>query len=656
VVWLGVQNLQALGRGYVAMDPIMERSQRALVELMAAQEAVAESDFATSSQKFANAQEELIEARQKLREALSVSRIVLEVLDVTGTVRSGDNILAAAERVTEAGQRVSEGMTVLLESSGSMIGDNDGSSRTLVGALEVVQEEMSVAQALLEDAMANMNKVNTLLLPSSVKKPAKMMQEIVPALYDSVKSFNDQSDLLLAVLGAEKDRQYLLVFQNNHEIRPTGGFIGSLGIINVDRGRVEDVDIQTVYDPDGQLKEYIAPPDPMRGITDRWYLRDSNWFVDFELSAEKIRSFFGKEDGLMVDGIIAITPEVVRRLLEVTGPIELPAYDVVVDSENFVALTQDQVTYSYDKEANRPKQFLADLTPLLLNRVFASQNPASMMSVLGVMDGVIREKHLLVNLTREDEQARVRELNWSGSVARNEQGFLYVNNANIGGHKSDQFVDQEIDYRSDVRENGDVEVTLTIRRTHNGPIEALDFKYPEGENPAYKDNIVWQRVLVPEEAELVEARGFTLESSVPKHHFDESPVELKADPELAEWQRSQKIDESGTVIGQEAGYRFFANWIVTKPGATTVGMYRYVIPKHANLPGIVDPIQKYRVYVAKQPGDDNTKIRVEIRLPEQVRIVHNVPHDGITQISNHEFSYRGLLKQNVLVGTVFETE
>ncbi len=647
--------MQALGRGYVAIGPIIRRTKEALNEVAAAQAAVSQSDFETGSENFANAKEQLMEAREQLRDALSASRLVLETLDVTGTVRSGDNMLAAAESVTEAGQRVTEALSVLMASSGSVIGSNQKSERTLVGALEITQENMGVAQAALEDAVENLNGVNTLLLPASVKEPAQMLKEVVPELLASIQSFNEQSDLLLSVLGAQEDRRYLLVFQNNHELRPTGGFIGSLGVVNVSRGQVEEVDVQTVYDPDGQLKEYIAPPDPMRGITDRWYLRDANWFVDFDLSAEKIQSFWEKEGGSKVDGVIAITPEIIQDLLAITGPIEMPTYNVTVDEDNFIALTQDEVTYDYDKEVNRPKQFLADLTPVLLNRVFA-QDSKAVLDVLNVMNNAIQKKSLLVNLTRTEEQARVHELNWSGELPEEQLGLLYVNNTNIGGHKSDQFMDQEIDYRSDVQSNGDVEVTVTIRRTHRGPEEILDREYPDGENPAYKDNVVWQRVLVPDEAELIEARGFTEAADVPRYDFPELPEELTADPDLAEWQRAQVADVSGTVIGQESGYKFFANWMITKPGATTVGIYRYRLPGAADLPDLLDPAERYETYVVKQPGDNRTEVRVEIRLPENIGIVHTIPHDGITTTSSQELVYRGELNQDVLVGAVLERQ
>jgi hypothetical protein len=465
----------------------------------------------------------------------------------------------------------------------------------------------------------------------------------------------DQSNVLRSVLGIERERQYLLLFENNHELRPTGGFIGSLALINVDRGVISGVDVRSVYDPDGQLKEFIAPPDPLLSVTRRWYLRDANWFVDWPVSARKVANFFEKEGGPTVDGVIALTPEVIRSLLSVTGPINVPGYDVAVSAENFWEVTQDQVTYSYDKELNRPKQFLADLAPLLLQRL--QQAPAeSSLRVLDVVTGAVEEKHLLLYFSDNDLQELLLAHGWAGSIPRDQQGFLAINNANIGGHKSDQFVAQDVDVRYDVRADGDVDVNLTVRRTHRGPEEAGSYEFPADENPAQKNNVVYQRVLVPAGAQLIDAAGFAAEAEVPLYVVPEEDGQLKVDPDVAEWQRGQTRHSTGTIIGTEAGYTFFANWVVTRPGSTTMTSYHYRLPRHAAWPSIFDPAERFETYFFKQPGDTQTDVTITLRLPDQAHIVHAVPATGLAHSSAHEVVYRGQAQRDSLVGVVFEVE
>lgn len=638
-------NLQDVGQSLARLNPVRERANQALERVLSASGALAEADLAGSEQGFADAEKLLTEAQLEMDRTLTSSRAILRYLDVTGTVRSGQELLVAGEELARAGQHVSRGLAPLLSSSEGQM--------ALVEVIGSAQEEFARAVVALEQAQQALAHVDSPFLPQNVADQVELLEKSVPQIKQALTAFLDQSGVLLTVLGAEREREYLLLFQNNHELRPTGGFIGSIALVNVDRGAVEKVAVQSVYDGDGQMRDFIAPPDPLLLVTNRWYLRDANWFVDWPVSAGKAAEFFEKEGGPTVDGVIAMTPEVAREFLGIVGSIDMPQYGVTVTADNFWEVVQREVTYEYDKEKNKPKQFMADLTPVLLERLMKVP-PGQSLEVIQALTNMLQRKDLLLYFRDEDVQERLAAAGWSGEVPRDKPGLLLVNNANIGGHKSDQFIEQEIDYRLSVQENGDVDVVTTIRRTHRGPEEALAFEYPKDENPAQKDNVVYQRVLVPPGAKLLEARGFATEADLPHFVMPEPDLALVVDPDLAEWQRGQIRHESGTMIGQEAGYTFFANWLVTKPGETSVALYHYRLPRGARLPSLFDPAESFEAYVVKQPGQERTQVRVALRLPETTRIVHAVPAEGLTQHSNFEVAYRGELGRDVLVGVVFE--
>lgn len=633
-----------MGRGYAVMETIGGQARAAYAEMAAAKTAFGDNDFSGSERHFKTAGDLLESARQSWRAAMASSTYVLAYPDLTGTIRSGDQLLAAGESVVEAGAALAGGM-------GSILAGREDLPVSLVDALEQALAAGENAHAALVDAEKSLERVAVVTLPNDIKEEVVRMKENVPAARASLGSWLDQSHVLLSILGAERARDYLLVFQNNHEMRPTGGFIGSLALVGVDRGVVEDIAVQTVYDGDGQLKDFIAPPDPLRLIVDRWYLRDANWFVNYPQSAKKIVNFLEKEGGPTVDGVIALTPEVIKGLLEITGPVAVPEYNVVVDAESFVPLTQELVTYSYDRAVNKPKQFLADLAPILLNRIFADKS--KMLEVMSLLAEKAEEKHLLVYFTDTEEQERIVRQGWAGTLPADAPHMLNIVNANIGGHKSDQFMAQEIDYRISVKENGEAEALVTIRRTHNGPTEKLDLPYAEDNNPAYKDNVVWQRVLVPIGAQLLEATGFTSAAEVPRQVRPTEDALVQPDADVAEWQRRQHIGAGGTTIGEEAHYQYFANWMVTKPGATSIGLYRYRLPR-LDLPGVLRRAGTVAAYVAKQPGDTRSELRVELKLPSNLRAVHTVPDDGITRIDEETIVYRGALRRDVLMGAVVE--
>lgn len=645
-------NLQGVGRGVAVLGSVEGQAKAAYAKLLAAQAAFAATDFASGETELKDAGELLTSARSDLNQALSSTQYVLRALDVTGTVKSGDELLAAGEQLTDAGQFISRGAAAFFDVN--LLGTQEGGPvkpNTLIDALLYAQQEFEPAIISLKDAERSLDNVGSPLLPSSVQEQVGILQKTVPRVRAFLEGWHEHSDMMLDLLGKDHQRQYLLLFANNDELRPVGGFIGTLGLVNVDNGRVENIDITSVYDPDGQLKEFIAPPDPLLPIVDRWYLRDANWFVDYPTSAKKIAAFFEKEGGSTVDGVILLTPEVVKRLIAISGPIEVPSYDQTLTAENFEQITQDEVTYSYDKELNKPKQFLADATPILLNRLFGqSQTYGDVLQALAVS---LQQKDLLLYFRDAAAQERLVEAGWAGSLPPNQQGFLLVNNANIGGHKSDQFIDQEIDYRVEVDSGGQATAVVTIRRTHLGPEEGKKFSYLGVQSPADKDNVIYQRVLVPYGSQLLEAKGYTPPETIVKQITRSEDVRVIADDEVAAWQTSQVRDPSGTVIGQESGYTFFANWVVTKPGQTTVSLYRYALPEKFELPGVVTSAQKASLMVSKQPGSQRTSIRASLKLPSGARIVHTVPQSGVTQETDNEIVYRGNVSTDIIVGSVF---
>lgn len=643
-------NLQALARAYDKMSDIAGQAQAAYGQVLAAKDALAEKNFDQGAAHFNEAEQLLNQARADFDQALAASKTILSWVDVTGTVRTADKVLAAASEVARAGERLSSGLQPLMKVKLDA-GPGEKPVVSLVDTLANLREEVNYADQALTRAQTDIAQAGSLMLPSEIQNQVRVLKEIIPKAQKPLHQFNEQSQVLWRALGAERQRQYLLLFENNSEQRPTGGFIGSIALINVDRGRVENVKVDTVYNPDGQLKEFVAPPEPLTPINNRWFLRDSNWFADYAVSAQKAADFFEKEGGPSVDGVIAMTPEVIKELLEITGPIDVPGYDVKVTADNFVPLTQDLVTFSYDRASNQPKQFLKDLTPILLSKVFG-QTSENAPRLLAAIWNMIREKQLLIYFTNPDETEKVGDLGLAAPWPKDQAGFFSVINANIGGHKSDQFIEQEIDYRAELKKNGAAEVLVTIRRAHRGPEEQLDYNYPPDENPALKDNIIYQRVFVPNGARLLDAQGYNSPADVPRQIFPETGASFTADPDVAEWQRQQTVGVRGTIIGKEAGYAYFANWIITKPGATTVTTYRYLLPAVGGLPNWWSSARPFGMYAAKQPGDTRTTLRAEITLPENVRVVHTVPHDGITQPDARHVIFRGALKTDQLVGVV----
>src|SRR3989338_6904355 len=242
----------------------------------------------------------------------------------------------------------------------------------------------------------------------------------------------------------EYQANVLFVFQNAAEARPSGGFIGSYGILKLKDGTPTSLLVESIYEIDGRLKESLVPPAPLGGIAgNRCAIRDSNWWPDFRVSAQNIERFYEWEGGQSVDLIVAVTPEVLRRVLAVTGEIELADYAVKVNAANFSEVVQYQTSYNYDLAENKPKKFLADLSRHVFEQI--PQLPLQgKLEVFALLLESAAQKDLMFYSRHALVQERLRNLGLTGELADPESferlDNLLITNANVSGGGKKPFI------------------------------------------------------------------------------------------------------------------------------------------------------------------------------------------------------------------------
>lgn len=250
-----------------------------------------------------------------------------------------------------------------------------------------------------------------------------------------------------ALLGKDKPAVYLLVFQNNMELRPSGGFIGSLAIVTFDGGRLSDVNVQDVYSLDGQLKGHVEPPEPIKSHLGEanWYLRDSNWDPDFPTSASRAEWFLGKEIGQSVDGVISLDLEAAKSILRVTGPITLKDYEVVLTPENLYEKTQSEVEESFFPGSIKKASFLTALARQLLDETLSLPREKDISLGKSLVDN-LEERHIQIFLHRKEAQRAISGLGYDGSfqtpscLGNCYPDFVGLVEANVGVNKANYFI------------------------------------------------------------------------------------------------------------------------------------------------------------------------------------------------------------------------
>ncbi|MFC1638731.1 DUF4012 domain-containing protein [Patescibacteria group bacterium] len=539
-------------------DLAIERGLAALQHLKDAGSAVRASDFFGAKSAFAMAGEEFGSVRDELGPLSGILAAAGAVLP-SSSVSSAGLMLVTGEEISEAGRYLTEGLAAL---------EGDASPADKMRALGTALDR---ALPHLERATGALIRLSPDAVPEEYRSFLDTAKIELPHLTDTVREGAQMAGFLSAVLGTDAPRRYLVVFQNDGELRATGGFIGSFALLDIDSGEVANLEIPGggSYDLQGSLTERLVSPRPLHLINPHWEFQDANWSPDFPTSAARLARFYEKAGGPTVDGVIAVNSSVMERLLGLVGPVEMEEYDVTFDEDNFVDETQRLVEVDYDREENRPKQVIADLAPVMLERL-TSEGRADYLTLVTTLDAALAAKEIQVWFRSPEMQSRAATFGWAGELKSNAGDYLQVVHSNVAGQKTDGVMDEEIVHSVKILADGSAIVTLEIFRAHNGI---------KGEPLTGVRNVDYLRIYVPLGSVLVEAQGFDIPD--PKL-FKIPEAGYSPDPEVAEREDNERLDRaSGTRLWTERGKTVFGNWVQTDPGETSHVTLVYQLPPDA---------------------------------------------------------------------------
>jgi hypothetical protein len=188
---------------------------------------------------------------------------------------------------------------------------------------------------------------------------------LVEKAYSDIDAFINFTE---KVMGFDQEKRYIFIFQNNNELRATGGFMGSFALVDVKNGKITNVEIPGggFYDLKASFFEKIGAPSPLHLVGYPWGVWDANWWPDFALSAKKIQWFLEKSRWPTVDGVISFNAGMIPNLIKLTGDIDLPQYDKHLTADNVILALQHAVEFEYDKVENKPKRIIGDMMPILI--------------------------------------------------------------------------------------------------------------------------------------------------------------------------------------------------------------------------------------------------------------------------------------------------
>ncbi|MDO9509656.1 MAG: DUF4012 domain-containing protein [Candidatus Magasanikbacteria bacterium] len=528
--------------------------------------ALQNSTAAIMSADLPTAQDSITEALQKFNNAINEiqSHKILQTLAnnlpiVRSEVQSRQNLITA-------GQKIALGNTYLIKG----ITEANDTTLTPLARLNTITIHLNSSIPNYEQAYEDLDSIKIEILPFEYQAIFKDFKLLFNGLLNDLKNISELSHGLNEIFGGKGTRSYLLVFQNEAEIRPTGGFLGSFAVIEIKDGKIIKLDIPAggTYDLQGQLSVLVEPPTPILLSNKKWEFQDANWFPDFKNSAEKMLWFYRYSRNTTLDGVIAVNSSVLQRLVSLIGPVTDEKRNITLNEMNVLSSLQTTVEEGPEKKDNIPKQILSDLAPQFLSSIF-NLGPENTLPMLFNLNEALNQKEIQAYFVAPSIQKTIESFGWAGRIAEvpNDRDYLMVINSNIQGQKSDLQIKQKIYHQSIIENDGSVINSVTITREHEGT---------EGQKFYGQTNIDYIRLYVPEGAELISATGFTW----PDEKYFRAPAKGSTkDEDLITLEQEVGFEKnSGTRITKEFGKTAFGNWVITDPGTISTVQFIYRLP------------------------------------------------------------------------------
>jgi len=549
-----------------------------------------------------------------------------EIMKSNKHLKTATNLLDAGESISSAGQLFAYFVSDIKAATQNLFQDAGEGKPSITEALDnAYSSYLLEAHSELKKAQSHLEEIDIDVLPDEYREQAGFAIEQIANLNSFLEKLSNNFPLILELLGNEYPQRYMILFENNSELRPGGGFIGSFLIVDLNDGYIENMEFHDVYEYDGQFNEYIEPPAAeIAYLTCCWGLRDSNYSPDYAISSEATAWFFEKEGGPTVDHVIMVDLDFIAGIIDAIGPLDIESLGGELTGDNF-ELVISYIVESKLRGEQDPKSILEDIIPVVKEEI---TKPENLFAVIGELMSAAQSKHIAAYSSDEDLQEFWRGMNVDGELylPGDKEDYLLVTTSGIGGNKSDRYVYQDINHKTLLSQDGSLIDKLTITRKHVWDEDVRAWQMETLQSFGFNEisdtvqdilgagtNVAGVRIYVPNGAELLTGT---------------EEVEMLYDEDL--------------------GLNYFYTVMSTEPGTTSELEITYSLPFALTL----DPADEYFLYVETQPGMINTTFTKEIIAPNVTN--HALyPKDELIEQADLSYKMETNLNRTLHLGGVF---
>ena len=442
-----------------------------------------------------------------------------------------------------------------------------------------VEPQLKVAADEVKDI--NVEKYPETIGKTSLRSRIDTAKNFIVGAHIAVTQAKDALSIAPSALGEPNAKNYLIIFQNDKELRATGGFMTAYAFLKLDKGHMSTSSSDDIYRLDEKLLSVcrskicpLSPPEPIVKYLPEangkprsaWSMRDSNLSPDLPTSIKQFETmYFYLGEGLPFDGVIMIDTHVVEELIKITGPVEVFGTKYSADQDPRcscpnVIFELENYSQIIEKGEEDRKAILGTLMQQILAKSLSSSTQ-KLPEFINTAVKLANAKHIMLYMHDGGTQVALSKLNWTGEINKNFAGdFLHINDSNFAGGKSNLYVEEG--------------VTLDINPSSTTHKLTIVYKNPQKYNIWLNGiNRDYVRIYVPKGAKLTSSKG--------------SEVEV-----------TTKDDET-------LNKTYFEAFIQVRPQNSTTLSFEYTIPQTGSG-------KDYPILIQKQPGTKDFKYTVRV--------------------------------------------
>lgn len=573
-------------------------AKKIMVSASAAYASVQEAAALAKKQDIMGAGDKLKDTRQKIetvRNDLKAFSWTSGLPYAGNYYADGNHVINAALNGVDAGQIIVEAIRphadlLGLKGQGSFVGGSaEERIQKTVQTMDKITPKIDDVEVKLNLIKKELDAIDPKRYPEEYKgKKIRSQLTLARNLVDeSSTAIANAKPLIVAIpklLGEPKEKKYIVLFQNDKELRSTGGFLTAYAVFRMEHGKALAEASEDIYKLDSEVTKNVKAPRVLIDYLPDPYLknpylniRDTNISPDYLTSMQSFSNLYDSvPGGVKYDGIIALDTHVLVKILDVLGPLEVSG--LKFSSEINPNCNCTQVIYELERYADERvgylktdrKDVIGKLMYAIMQKALSSSPKLYWGRLFQVGIDEMSQKHILIYLKDENAQKGVEALNYGGRIREYSGGdYLHINDTNLGGAKSNMFVIENVNQTFE--KNSDNTVTKTVTIKYNNPEPASNCNPETGKlclNGKLRD---WIRLYVPKGSQLIDKKG--------------SQVKITTYEDL--------------------GKTVFDGFITVNPEGSAQVMFKY------KLPFTVKDTPEMKMLIQKQPGTDNNKYTID---------------------------------------------